>query len=499
MNSINSIGVDNQKEKSKTATPVVDTIPSSMPITPTVGVPVTQQPQQTEDFTYQPKPGLNIKKISKIFVAIISLLVIILPLVYVFIKYNPIKGRRVEKKGEITWWSLGMNESVLKKMIEEYQSNNPKAKINLIAESEIDYRERLENSLKEGKGPDVFTIHNSWVPMFIDELDPIPSDVYNEKDFSADYYPVIVKNLKTSVGIVGIPLEYDALTLFINDEIFSYSGKVPPRTWDQFKKLATELTTKDNRGFILQSGAALGLTENVDYWPDLIALLMIQNKSNLYSPSGTGPYEAMSFFGDFFGTDKVWNSTLPASTIAFAEGKVAMFFAPSRTVDEIKKIDPNLKFRTITVPQVRRDDPKEPEIAYATFRVQSVWKKSTDKDLAWDFLKFLSTKESLEKMNQGLTAIGVQAKTYPRIDMRDKLINDRVLGSVVALAPAATSWYLADKTNDGTEGINTLVNGVYKKTVDTVSATRGRGDPIPLLKTLSSELKKVLIKFNVTN
>lgn len=470
-------------------------------VTPAVQQPVTEQKivtPQAEEFVYQPKPRISKSKISRIVVAFIVLLLIIVPALFIVVKYNPFNRGVANTSGEIVWWSLGYDEKVLNEMVKDYVSANPKAKISVVVQSEIDYRERLTNSLKEGRGPDIFTIHNSWVPMFAGQLDVLPGSIYSKEEYNKVFYPIVVSNLSTSDGIVGIPLEYDALTLYINDDVFSFSGKTVPRTWDQFKLLASELTTKDTKGFILQSGAAMGLTDNVDYWPEVVALLMLQNKTNLSFPSGKESYEAIAFFSDFFGVEKIWNTTLPKSTIAFAEGKAAMYFAPARAIGEIKKLNPNLKFRTVVLPQVRKDDPNEPEISYATYWVQSVSKKTNDRELAWDFLKYMSSSASLEKMNTLSVGFGLQSRAYPRQDMRDKQINDRALGSVVALAPAATSWYLADKTNDGAEGINSLFNAAYKKSVDLMSTRRGGGDPVPFFKALQVELDKILFKYNIS-
>ncbi len=459
--------------------------------------PSTSATSKVEEFKYEKKPRINIKKVSKILIGILSFAAILIPLVIVFMKFYPLAGRKTESKGEIVWWALGLNENIVNKMIEEYTKDNPKVKIKAVIQSETDYRERLTNSLKEGKGPDIFSMHNSWTPMLIEHLDTIPEKIYAKSDYSKDYYPVVVGNMTTTDGIVGIPLEYDALTMFINEDIFSYSGKTVPETWDEFSQVATGLTTKGDKNLILRSGAAMGLTENVDYWPEIVALMMLQNKSNLYSPSGQASYEAIASFGEYTSILKVWNSTLPRSTLAFADGKLAMFFAPAKAASEIKKLNPSLNFKTVIIPQVRKDNPNEPEVAYSTYWVQSVWKGSSEKELAWNFLKYLSSKDSLTKMFNLSKDMGIQPMIYPRIDMRDALINDKIFGSVVAQAPFATSWYLADRTNDGTTGINSVVNSAYKKTVDTVSVGGGKYSQ-NFFKILVSELKKGLLVFNVT-
>ncbi|KKQ48469.1 MAG: Extracellular solute-binding protein family 1 [Candidatus Woesebacteria bacterium GW2011_GWB1_38_5] len=490
---------DSQKPVEKDSTPV--NLPAN--IKPKRTDQFVQYPKPSEikpeEFVYKKKTGFNSKKAMKTFMSILSLAIISVPLVFFFMKYNPFSKDKTVQKGEVVWWNLGGNETVLNEMIGEYSKKNPEAKIKLIVQSETDYRERLTNSLKDNRGPDIFTIHNSWMPMFLEYLDVVPESIYTLEEYSRIFYSVVSKDMRTSEGVVGIPLEYDALTLFINEEMFSFSGKSAPATWDEFKVIAKDLTIRGANNFILQSGAAMGSTDNVDYWPEILATLMLQNKSNLDSPTGTGSYEAMVVFVEYNKTDKVWDTTLPDSTTAFAEGKVAMFFAPSRVAGEINKLNPNLKYRTIELPQVRRDDPNEPKVSYSTYFVQSVWKKSGDKDLAWDFLKFLSSKESLEKINQNLTGIGDQKKAYPRIEMRDLLINDRVLGSVVALAPISTSWYLADKTNDGVDGINTKINEEYKKTINSIQiGKRGAAtENDPLLKALTTSLRKILSSYNI--
>ena len=454
-----------------------------------------------EEFTYQPKPRFNFKRISKVFSVVGTFLIILLPLAYVIWKNVSNKNVDTKKRGEIIWWDLGGNEIVLQKMIDEYTQKNPDVRITLEVQSEVDYGERLINSLKDGKGPDVFTIHNSWVPMMISYLDFIPSSVYGEDDYSKDFYPVVTKDFKTSVGIVAIPLEYDALTLYVNDDIFARSGKVYPRTWDQFTSLAESLTTKGEKDVILQSGASLGMTENVDYWQDIVALFMLQNKSDLFSPES---FESLSLgalqsFTNFYVVSKTWNSTLPKSTIAFAEGKSAMYIAPIREINNIREINPDLNFRTIIIPQVRKDDPGELDITYATYWAQAVWKNSNSKDLAWDFLKYLSADDSYRKMADYSKDLGVQIPASARTSMREELTNDRYLGSAVALAPIATSWYLDDKTNDGPKGINTVVGEAYKVTIDKISSTRPNDNQTKLLKPLSAELRKALSSFAVTH
>jgi ABC-type glycerol-3-phosphate transport system substrate-binding protein len=452
---------------------------------------------EEEEFTYKPKVGFAFNKIKKILGIVVVLILLIVTIVFMVTKLKPKNSSVGSKNGEIVWWGFGLKKEVIQPLIDEYLSQNPKAKITYIEESPIDYRERLVNSLLQGKGPDIFSFHNSWVPMFKNELDIMSKDVMTYDDFAKNYYPVIVGDMTTGAGVVGLPLEYDGITLFINEDIFSTAGIIPPRTWDEFHQIAKNLTTKNDKNIIIQSGTSLGITSNVDYWPEIISLLLYQNKVDLYKPEGAGAEEALTFYADFYTFDKVWDTTLPSSTEAFADGKAAMLFAPVRAADEIRKINKNLNFRTIPLPQVRKDDPEEPDVSYATYWSNGVWNKSPNKGLAWDFLKFLSSKDSLEKIYKNSVGAGLVGMPYPRIDMRDTLISDSILGSVLALAPNSKSWYLASNTYDGTEGLNSLLNGVYESGITSLSGTNNRKGVKGILETVAVESAKVYSKFGI--
>lgn len=393
--------------------------------------------------------------------------VIVLLLVFLGGKLLPKKGTVT---GEIVWWGLWEDESVVAPLIAEYEAKNPKIKIKYIPQSKEDYRERLTNALAKGNGPDIFRFHNSWVPMFKKELDYVPASVLSASDLAQEFYPVVSADLTSGTGFVGIPLEYDALTLYINEDIFALAGKSPPTTWDDLRKLALELTKKDEQGVIIQSGVALGRTENVDHWPEILALMMLQNGVNLTKPTGKLAEDALTFFTIFSTVDGVWDATLPNSTAAFAAGKLAMYFGPSWRAFNITEQNPALKFRTIPLPQLPKAGAVQSDITYASYWVEGVWARSKNKRAAWDFLKFLSSRESLTKMYSNASRQRLFGEPYPRREMADLLKDHPVLGSIIAGAPSAQSWYLQSRTWDGPTGINSLINKYFEDAINAVNA-----------------------------
>lgn len=396
--------------------------------------------------------------------------------------------------GEITWWGLWEDETVVGPLIEEYKQQNPKVKISYVKQSQQDYRERLTNALAKGAGPDVFRFHNSWVPMFKNELDILPSTVISAAEYSQTFYPIAASDLTYGTGIVGIPLMYDGLALFINDDILKSAGKTAPSTWDELRTLARELTVKNEEGEIVQAGVALGRTENVDHWPEIIGLMMLQNGVRLSSPTGKLAEDAITFFTIFSSADGVWDVTLPPSTQAFAAGKVAMYIAPSWRAFEIRQQNPNLSFRTVKVPQLAKTNPSDPDVTYASYWAEGVWARSANKVEAWNFLKFLSEKESLQKMYLNSTRTRLFGEPYPREDMATLLSDDPIVSGVIAGAKDAQSWYLASRTFDGPTGINSQINKYFE---DGINAVNGGITVTKALETVAAGVNQVLSQYGL--
>jgi multiple sugar transport system substrate-binding protein len=456
-----------------------------MPVTP----PVTGQAPVSSPPTISPKPKRSIPKIALF--AGIGVFVLIL----IFVVIRLIGARTSGSPLEITWWGLWEDNVNVTPLISEYEATHPNIKINYVKQSPQDYRERLTSALAKGAGPDIFRFHNSWVPMFRNDLDLLPAAVMNPADYAKTFYPIASSDLTNGTGIVGLPLEYDGITLFINEDIFNKAGKSPPATWDELRSLAKELTVVDDRGTITQSGVALGRTENVDHWPEILALMMIQNGVDMTNPVGVQAEGALTFYTLFSSSDGVWDATLPSSTQAFAGGKLAMYLAPSWRAFEISLSNPGLKYRTVPVPQLPKSNPSQQDITYATYWAEGVWAKSTNKAAAWDFLKYLSTESSLQKLYQAQSKTRSFGEPYPRVDMASLLTSHPIVGSIVTQAPGARSWYLASRTFDGPTGINTQMSTYFKDAINGV--VDGKMTAQKALETAAAGVQQVLTQYRL--
>ena len=345
------------------------------------------------------------------------------------------------KEVTLTYWGLWESDQVMAPILAEYKKDHPKVTINYVFQSSKDYRERLQSALAAGKGPDIFRIHNTWLAMFKTELAPVPDNLV---DWS-DYYPA-VSSLKLMDKYYAVPLEIDTLALYCNNDLLKAAGKEPPTSWKELRETALVLRTAANNKIQI-GGIALGLTANVDNWSDILALMLMQNGVDLTRPSGKLAEDTLSFYTRFSAVDGVWDATLPSSVYAFATGKVAMIFAPSWRAFEIKEVNPNLNFRTVPVPQLSGT-----QITWASFWAEAVSAKASDSQAAWDFIKFLSQKETLKKLYSLETKVRLFGEPYPLKSLASQLETDPIVGAFVKQAPYAKSWYLSSETHDN--GIN---------------------------------------------
>jgi len=416
----------------------------------------------------QPKQN-PFKKFLPLFLGILFIFIVAL-LVFKFLL------PRVQKPKEITltYWGLWEPEPVMNGVIAEWEKDHPQIKIKYLQQNQREYRERLQSALAREEGPDIFRFHLTWVPMLKNELEPLPASVMSSSSYEQTFYPVILENLRAGTSYLGIPLMIDTLALYYNEDIFLAAGKSPPTSWEELRNLASELTVKDENGQIQTAGVALGTTSNVDHWSDVLGLMMLQNGADLANPGLCNKQageevclgaDALTYFTIFKTVDHVWDETLPSSTQAFAAGKLAMYFGPSWRVFDIKALNPKLNFKIIPVPQLPGEKQK---VNWANFWVEGVAKRSKYKSEAWEFLKFLSSPATLEKLYQAESNLRLFGEIYPRKEMAEKLKSNPLIAPFVEQIPNARSWYLCSFTWDN--GINDRMIKYFEDAVNAVNS-----------------------------
>lgn len=444
----------------------------------------------------------NRKKILIILVAVVFFILLIVFLVSV-LRSRTKTASQNDEKVELTYWGLWESPEVVKPVIDEYQKQNKNVTVNYIRQDPIQYRQRLEAAIERGEGPDLFRFHNSWLPMLVKQLSPVPKDIMSDADFEKNYFPVVTKDLKSGGNYYGLPLEIDGLLLYYNEDILKGANVEVPKTWLDVQNAIPKLTVKDGKQ-IVTAAIAMGTAENIEHFSDIIALMLLQNGTNISqslfscadTSSKTCATEALSFYRRFAQEpNATWSTTLENSLLAFAGGKVAMIFAPSWQAHVINTINPNLNFKTAKVPQLPCDRNPCPEVHLASYWVEGVSQKSKKAAEAFKFLQFLSLPTTMEKLYAQQNKVNkLFGEPYSRIDLINNLKDNVYLSPLISQAPSFTSSYLISRTYDGETGLNTSLNTYLK---DAVNSMLGGTSAETALTTADSGFKQVYERFGL--
>lgn len=441
------------------------------------------------------------KKIIVIAVVVILLLLIIL----LVIKFLPKKDSGQVKNITLNYWGLWEEKEILQPIFDDYQKSHPNLTISYIKQDPKQYRERLQAAVDRGDGPDIFRFHNTWMPMLINVLSPIPKTIYTDEEFGKTFYPVAVEDLKREGNIYGIPLEIDGLLLFYNEDMLKGANIAVPKTWSDVQTAVNKLTVKE-KDRIVTAGIALGTAENIEHFSDILGLMLLQNGTqpsrSLFTCTDKSTtscaVETLTFYRKFAETpNNVWDETLDNSLLSFAGGKVAMIIAPSWEVFSIKEIDKSntINFKVAPVPQLPCENEPCPSVNWATYWVEGVSNKSSNSAASWEFLKYLSQAQTEQKLfAEQVKYRKLFGEPYSRVDLGKNLNDNQYLAPLIAEAPTMKSYYSASRTYDGETGLNSSINKYLKDAINSLS----QGTSIETaLKTSDNGISQVYSRFGI--
>jgi multiple sugar transport system substrate-binding protein len=465
--------------------------PPSQPAPPVSPPPPPPETSSSdESFSFVPPQKSSLKGLLKIFIPLLVLAAI--AVVVLFFWPGLLKSDKTKVSfGDqtLSYWGLWEDEDIMKGIIADWEEEHPKVKVKYIRHSKEEYRERLASALIRDEGPDIFRFHNSWLPMFRDELAPMPSSVMSVDQFEETFYKVAANDLKIGSSAYGLPLEIDTLALFYNEELFRAAGKTPPSTWDELLKRASELTVRNSKDEIQIAGIGMGGSGNIDHWSDILGLMMLQNGVDLKKPKGRLAEDTLTFYTYFLNRDKVWNVNFPNSTLAFAGGKVAMFFGFSWDVFEIQRLNPSLKFGIVPAPQLPEREP----VAWASYWIEGVAKRSGHQEAAWEFLKYLTSAPVMKKLYETQSRTRLFGEPYSRKDLASELENDPLVAPFIKQAPFARSWYLCSRTFDN--GLNKSMIKYFENAVNSTNKTK---NATQALEAASKGVGQVLSRYQIS-
>ena len=402
----------------------------------------------------------------------------------------------------IEYWGLWEPTTTTTKVLNDFEAETG-ISVNYSKQNVNGYRTRLQDAVHGKNGPDIFKYHISWGTMLDAELDRGGESAFSLAEFRETFYPAAVEHLIVDDQIRGVPLMIDGLQLMFNPTILTAENVNPPRNWGEFQVAARALTQRDAAGKIVRAGAAIGLADNVDHFSDLIGILAEQNGVDLTFAKEDDLENlekmkvALTFYTDFYNdvNNRVWDEDMPGSLEAFAEGKVAMIFAPTYRLNDLQALNNDFEPRVATIPIL--SDSADP--AWATYWAEGVSSKSNNKEASWQLLAYLTRPAVQQALYAEQKSIGRPiGQIYSRMDLKQSLSNDPLVQPVLYDAPRMMVFPLAAATFD--EGINDQLIKYYQSAITGMTivsrSVSEKTSPEMAAENVAKGTREVLAKFD---
>jgi multiple sugar transport system substrate-binding protein len=402
------------------------------------------------------------------------------------------------KSASLTIWRVFDGSDTFSKLMADYQALHPNVSFEYRELRFDEYEDELIRAFAEGRGPDIYSLHNTWIGEYESLIRPMPDSVKipfvevrgtikKEVIYTIQEKPTIsLRALKSEfvdavvddvarpyqetdrdpvrTRVFGLPLAFDSMAMYYNTELLDASGfPEPPKTWEEFQTQITKLSKIGPNNSIIQAGGAIGTAKNVERSFDLLSLLMMQNGVTMTDETNAVAFargeeedialaiDAVRFYTDFANPLKevyTWNDQQPDSFDAFTSGDSAFFFGYSFHAPLIRGTSPKLKFAIAPMPQI--DGGKV--VNYANYWVETVAKATDNPDWAWDFLLFASGKDHV------MDYLDIAMKPTARRDLISSQIEDEDLSAFVSQTLTAESWYKGKNAAVAEEAFSELIN-----------------------------------------
>lgn len=395
---------------------------------------------------------------NRIMYVLVGAIILFVFLTVILVLRNFGQGTSTEKV-TLQFWGVFDEKDAFSDTIRAFEDQNPNIDVIYTRSAFQDYERGTVNALAGGTGPDVWMIHNTWLPKHINKLVPAPDTLPGEsepflttRDFRDQFVDVAYEDFVSDEKIYGMPLYVDTMALYYNKDLLNTAGfSRAPKTWSEFNSYVQQLTKLDEAGNITQAGAAIGSARNVNRSTDILMSLMIQSgvrMTNADHTEATFAHSvenqqvgeiALQYYTDFTKTNKLtycWNESQHYSIDAFSEGVAAMMFNYSHQTVLLRTKASRLNFGVAGIPQLSETDQR----TFASYWAPVVTSNSAHSDEAWKFVKFLTAYEGAN------TYLGVTQRPAARRDIIEIQKNDADLGVFAQQALTARSWYQVDSS-----------------------------------------------------
>lgn len=399
-------------------------------------------------------------------------------------------GASSSARASLTFYGLD-DKDVFDPLIAQYKRTHPSVTVKYKKFNDpAGFENLVVNEIAEGEGPDIFYIHDTWLPRHTKKLVPLQSQSLTNDVYSQVYVNVVSQDFiqpdprDGARKIYAVPLYVDTLALYYNKNDFEQ--RLPERgrpagTWQVLKDDSEKFRQQDEQGHLTHGQIALGRSDNIKLAVDILYNLFLQNGVDLYSPdfkrvqlSGKAEdmLEYFLSFAVYQNRNYSWSADLtPAGAQlkeveAFLAGKTSVIAGYSDLYQRLDTYIRNVASRNSSSAISKNDIgvAKMPQFSaeqrdykvLADYYGLAVSRNSKNAAAAWDFIQFLGSKDNSKSYH---------AKTKRPTARRD-LIEDQkkepITEIFVSQLGYAASYRIFDDQRFARifeEGVNAVNNG----------------------------------------
>lgn len=337
------------------------------------------------------------------------------------------------------WGASPAERRSLQQVLRQFEATHPM--IHVKFEEIVDqYMDVMKTRLIGDAAPDVFYLDSLEAPFLManDVLEPLNTYIIPEFDL-ADFEPQLLAAFQVQDQIFGLPKDYSTLALFYNTNAFAEAGiPQPPRTWDELRTIAKQLTIDRNQdGKPEQYG--LGILPELARVAYMIRalggeLVDEQGYATFASPNGL---EGLQQLVDQYRIDRT--AVRPADvgansgTELFGQGKAAMVIEGNWAIPFLADTFPDMNYATAEVPTLNT---QPGTMSYTVAYVMN--RQSQHKPEAWELISYLTGKEGMTQW----TSTGISLPTRKSVATALQFDRDPLRSALVAGASYALPWQI---------------------------------------------------------
>lgn len=396
-------------------------------------------------------------------------------------------------------WVVYDNTDAFREQVQAFQSNFSGVRVNVKKFTNLEeYEDLVISEIAEGEGPDVFMVHNSWMPEHYKKLYPLPLDqpiVMNAELFRQTFFQAAADDLIIDEQVYGMPLAIDNLAIFYNKQHFKdliATSDKPGALWEDIEEQTTTLTKRNNspERFAL-AGIALGRADNISSAVDILYALMLEYGVEFYDEKeeratfatgggltgdapGVQALELFTSYGLPSYRNYSWNEYITGfapeekEINPFVRGKVSMIIGYPYLYSEIEAGIQNQQksggehidlddVGITSFPQLVSGDEATSRHTYASYFPLVVARTTDMPAEAWSLVQFLTSADALQTYHK------ITNRPTSRKDMVSEQQTEPLFGTFAYQAPFAKSFTIYDDSayrKVFTDAIQSVVNNV---------------------------------------